>query len=782
MTRVRLMLLFLCLWAMATAQTESQLTFRRYTIQDGLPQMQVERLWQDSRGYIYIGTLSGFVRFDGREFTPFLKGRRINIVGFAEVGDEVRALGFFRQWTVGYDDLESQPLDPQGHWLLNNLNAGSLPNGYVLLEDSLEEHRRLCRMTLQGFEPLLTGKLLDEMTPDRKLYIDSLGMLIPTERGLYQVARDSRKAVRLSARQDVYTLLRTEAGLLAFASDGIYEIGKGRIAQADWSAASYGLTVRVLRSGHLIIADEHSIYLYDGTAVSQIFSGINLIRDVLVDRWDRLWVATYQGVYCFFNRCFTNYQLTDQSDIVRAIADNGAGQMVMGTLNGKVLVGSRLLSDDPEQFFAPNAVRIGQTVYMAGNGDIASVSDSKLRWLRLPPGRYQFVGEAWGRLITGSRNGIFAYDTTTATLDTLTTEILHPWCGAEDGRGRLWIGSSSGLFSITKDRQVTKVGYGSQKLIISTLTADRRGNIFFASADSVFVINNNKVETLNPKMPQLSGHEVRSIYVTAQDYLVAAAIDGLFVGRLSKEGQVSQLHFFNHLNGFTMTEPLKTQMAETADGTVWLPGVEQMTSFKPADLLAYDEQDTYIAPPLCWWQHWWVWLTGLLLTALAVWGAARWYEERRNRQRMIRLQREKLQQQQQIDAIRRKAIEAEPAKLAQDIVKLTERTGEERLTLRTASGTIVVDVKDIAYFKADGNYSQLVTFHSSHTVLYSLGKLSRMLSPETFVRADRSTLVNIHNISQLLSKLHLCIFRSSTGQEVKTTLLTPAFKRLQDYL
>ena len=80
MTRVRLMLLFLCLWTMATAQTESQLTFRRYTIQDGLPQMQAERLWQDSRGYIYIGTLSGFVRYDGRLLTPFLGGRREAIV------------------------------------------------------------------------------------------------------------------------------------------------------------------------------------------------------------------------------------------------------------------------------------------------------------------------------------------------------------------------------------------------------------------------------------------------------------------------------------------------------------------------------------------------------------------------------------------------------------------------------------------------------------------------------------------------------------------------------
>ena len=69
-----------------TQSLESRLTYRRYITQDGLPQMQTERLWQDSRGYIYIGTLSGFVRFDGREFTPFLKGRRLNIVGFAEVG------------------------------------------------------------------------------------------------------------------------------------------------------------------------------------------------------------------------------------------------------------------------------------------------------------------------------------------------------------------------------------------------------------------------------------------------------------------------------------------------------------------------------------------------------------------------------------------------------------------------------------------------------------------------------------------------------------------------
>lgn len=777
--------LMLCLSVSLYAQIEHALTYRRYTTQDGLPQMQAERLFQDARGYIYIGTLSGFVRYDGKAFTPFLKGRRLNIVGFTEVANEVRALGFFRQWRVDYEEVEPLPLDPKGHWLLNNLNAGSLPNGYVLLEDSLEQHRRLCRMTKEGFKPLLRGALLDEMTPDRRLFIDSLHIYIPTERGLFQVRRGSRKAVWISSRNDIYTLLPTDSALLVFTSEGICAVKKGKIkqiAKTDWSAASYGLCVRRLRNGNLVIADEHSIYLYDGRSVQTLFTGINLIRDVLVDRWDRLWVASYQGVYCFFNRCFTNYTLTEESDIVRAISLDAADEPVMGTLNGKVLVSGKVIDDNPEQFYAPSAVTIGGSVFMAGNGDIACIRDSRLQWLHRPRDRYQFVAEAWGKVITGNRNGIIAYDPKTATADTLTTEILHPWGATYDGKGKLWIGSSSGLFAITKDKKVSKMEYKTQKLIISTIEADQQGAVFFASADSVFVVRQNTIETLNNQMPQLAGHEVRSLHVSPHGYLVVAVVDGLFVCRISKDYLISDVRFYNHHNGFTMTEPLKATMAESKDGTVWLPGIEQMTSFRPADLLAFHEEDIYIAPPLRWWQHWWVWLTGLALLSLMVWAVTRWYEKRRNQQRMVRLQREKLQKEQQIEAIRQKAIEAETTELSQDIVRMTERNTEERLTLRTASGTIVVNVKDIAYFKGDGNYSQIVTFYDKDTVLLGLGTLEKMLDPETFIRADRSTLVNIHHVCHLLPKQRRCIFRSPAGQEVETTLLAPAFKRLQELL
>jgi two-component system LytT family response regulator len=113
---------------------------------------------------------------------------------------------------------------------------------------------------------------------------------------------------------------------------------------------------------------------------------------------------------------------------------------------------------------------------------------------------------------------------------------------------------------------------------------------------------------------------------------------------------------------------------------------------------------------------------------------------------------------------------------------MTEQRYEERITLRTASGTMVVDVKDIVYFKGDGNYSQIVTFHDNNTVLLGLGALEKILSPEIFVRADRSTLVNIHLVASLQPRQRRCVFRSPSGQEIATTLLAPAFKRLQELL
>lgn len=319
-----------------------------------------------------------------------------------------------------------------------------------------------------------------------------------------------------------------------------------------------------------------------------------------------------------------------------------------------------------------------------------------------------------------------------------------------------------------------------QKLIVTTMERDAQGNIIFASKDSLFIIQDSLVTPID--MPELTGHEVRSLHVSPKGFLVTAVIDGLFVSRIKKDYTLSDTRFFDHNNGFTALEPLMATMAETADGTVWLAGVEEMTSFQPEALMAYQQEDTYIAPPLRWWQHWWLWLVVILVLSLVVWTVAHWYEKRHSRKEMIRLQREKLQKEHQIEAIRQKAKEDSSSAVARDIVKMTEKVVSDRLSVRTVSGMIVVDLKEITWFKGDGNYSQMATFHSTETILISLRKLEKTLDPKVFVRADRSTIVNIHNIYRLDVKQRRCIFKSANGVVVETSLLVPAFKRLEAFL
>ncbi|MBR1917252.1 MAG: LytTR family transcriptional regulator DNA-binding domain-containing protein [Bacteroidaceae bacterium] len=766
--------LALCLCLPVRSQIDSRLTFHRFVTHDGLPQMQTERLWQDSRGYIYVGTLSGFVRYDGREFTPFLKGRRLNIIGFAETEGQVWAFDFRRQWLTTFSNVESRPIDPEGHRLFNNFNTPMLPSGYLLLEDEKETHRLLCRLTTGGYRRVVRSPLFDLMTPDRKLQLDTSGIYIPTAKGLYRLHRGRTQL--LSTKSDIFTI--TDG--LAFASSGIYAITRHGLTMRtpfSFTDISYGLTVRPMSNGHFVIADEHTLYEYDGHEVRTLASGFNLIKDLLVDRWDRLWVATYQGLYCFYNLSFTNHRLIDPDDIVRAIATTDDGTLFLGTLNGKILHNDKIITDNPDNYYAPSAVTIYNKVYMPGNGDIVCISPGpapRVSRLGLPNDRYTFVAEAGGHLIVGSRKAVCAINTQTLAIDTLSTDIPHPWCAAQDRQGRLWVGSTFGLYT-----DGNKVDY-PQQLIITTMERDTRGNIIFASKDSLFLISNGAVKPLH--LDGLAGHEVRSLHVSPKGYLVVAAIDGLFVSRLDSSYATSRTHFFNHLNGFTSQEPLMATMAEQGDGTVWMAGLEEMTSFRPADLLAYDEEDTYIRPQLQWWQHWWVWLIALFLLTITIWVAARWYEKRRNRRRLIRLEQEKQQRQQMIETIRREAIKDATNDLARNILKITDKATDERITLRTASGTVIADLKDIAYFKGDGNYSLMATFHSSTTVLISLGALEKELNPTIFVRADRSTIVNIHLISALQPKQHRCRFRSPGGQETETTLLAPAFKRLRQYL
>ncbi len=63
------------------------LPFINYNTHNGLPQIQVQRLYQDSKGYIWVGTKGGLAKFNGSYFQQFLHNEYIYDIGETLNGD-----------------------------------------------------------------------------------------------------------------------------------------------------------------------------------------------------------------------------------------------------------------------------------------------------------------------------------------------------------------------------------------------------------------------------------------------------------------------------------------------------------------------------------------------------------------------------------------------------------------------------------------------------------------------------------------------------------------------
>ncbi|MDR1096658.1 MAG: hypothetical protein LBL57_00850, partial [Tannerella sp.] len=106
----------------------SEYSYRRYTTADGLPNMLLETVFQDKRGFLWTGTYSGFARFDGKTFTPFLTEGFINILHF-ENGDngEVRAYYYHDEYIIDKNDSIRIVSVVSERIFLNTHNSRDLP-------------------------------------------------------------------------------------------------------------------------------------------------------------------------------------------------------------------------------------------------------------------------------------------------------------------------------------------------------------------------------------------------------------------------------------------------------------------------------------------------------------------------------------------------------------------------------------------------------------------------------------------------------------------------------
>jgi len=77
MTIKKLYIVIIFLYCAQTLVWSQQAPYINYTTHKGLPQIQVQFLHQDSKGYIWVGTKGGLAKFNGEYFENFLENQYI---------------------------------------------------------------------------------------------------------------------------------------------------------------------------------------------------------------------------------------------------------------------------------------------------------------------------------------------------------------------------------------------------------------------------------------------------------------------------------------------------------------------------------------------------------------------------------------------------------------------------------------------------------------------------------------------------------------------------------
>jgi ligand-binding sensor domain-containing protein/AraC-like DNA-binding protein len=116
-------MLFLC----SRGGYAQESVFRTVSVENGLSNNFVRKIYKDSRGYVWVGTLNGLERFDGLSFKSYIDvhHQKGNVYDVLETSPDYLWVATDKGlWRLMYDDEQLHPVDLQGEYAARCLARG----------------------------------------------------------------------------------------------------------------------------------------------------------------------------------------------------------------------------------------------------------------------------------------------------------------------------------------------------------------------------------------------------------------------------------------------------------------------------------------------------------------------------------------------------------------------------------------------------------------------------------------------------------------------------------
>ncbi len=621
MQKARIVFLFLCVltFSMLTKHGVAQsYHFQNYSVEDGLPFVEVSAIFQDHNGNLWSGGYGGLSKFDGNSFSNFSpKNGLLNhsvtcitednqgnlwigtIAGINKFDGE-NFTGFTTKYGLVSNNITTSLKDSKGNlWFgtdngLSKLTDGTFINftskdgivGNVIKCLFQDKSDNIWIGTSDGIS-VFDGKHFSNYTTKNGLSTNNINAISEDKQNNIWIATTNGLC---KFNNNKFTTYTQNQGLIDNNISSILIDYKNII----WLGTSKGL-----------VKFENEIF---DTYSLRRDANSNLIGCLYQDYERNLWIGTYAGLFKYRGNPFISYGIHDglTSNFIYGITRDSKNSLWVGSKGGGLY---KYIDNSFSQLNENKGLKAStvNTIFEYSPGNL---------WIGTDAGLYIYDGKTFSKktdstgvfsswinciyrdsknnLWLGGNNELFKYDGKIFThyKPKCRNNKYDVWTFVEDKQGMLWIGTYLGGLIKYDGKTFTEcseqLGLKNDSYLASLI--DKEGNLYFGTMDGVWMLNPSSKESKPVNFNQSDGMSSDLVYTLlfgkTEDEIWAGTNQGLNKINIQefKKNSVKNIIPFGKDEGFTGVECNSGGYVDK-DGTIWFGTVYGLIKYDPREYI-----------------------------------------------------------------------------------------------------------------------------------------------------------------------------------------------------
>lgn len=614
-------------WFPTAAQ---ELTFEHYTVRDGLIQQQVNCLYRDRQGYLWIGTKMGISRFDGLTFTNFsletlssnpsirlIIGRNDDKI-YAFTKDKIFVIqenSIVEEINMGINDAEAvvYSYNRNDSIFLLTIQENNVIKEYYLLDSSFKLLNSY-NFNLPHRYLLINGKFLHNPTTG------TLYLSIDKE-GLYFIKNNRIRILKELKNSKLSILPFNNNELLYIIDDNFYKI-------KDDVLVSLPDLPRIIDPKYSQIvqfaADKNGNYFYatnePPVKLRMILNGvkiessdnIDMINTIYIDYENILWVGTEYGFYKNTSRAILNYEFgkSGLNRFIWSVVESPKwGILFISFPDGPQMYNNNRFVAVPP-FEGSNTLLKKEYDFNPGPSVLPSgsifIPTNKKGGMLLEGNKVHFIDKDWAyagmysyvdqnRLFVGTYKGVREI----APGKIKYHQTLHARGKSsyivsitKDKLGRYWLGSFSDVWILDTRDSVRLLPTPEVPCKLNggnALLTDFRKNIWVGNLSGLFFFDYKKFQPI--KHPIIKG-PIMALKDAEDSLLFIGSLQQLMIIDLQAFYQNNQIsvRILNKGDGFVGIEPAQNGLYADTKGYIWAVCSDRVVRIDPRMLRKYPQK------------------------------------------------------------------------------------------------------------------------------------------------------------------------------------------------